>query len=340
MAEPQNFRIDISIMTLLKIVVVGLVLILLYINRQILLMLLVSMILASAMDPLVEWLYGKAKFPRGLSVILVYVVFLGLLGLVIYFLIPPMVEEFKQISGQVEDLRDKINTRTGYLTAVLNGLGFSRGLSALGQSISGFTADVFQKTLGVVNSLVQTVGVLVFTFYLISSENGMKNFIRSLVPYKHRAYAMNLTDKIQKSLGYWLLGQLVLSVMIFAMTFAGLYLLGVKYALALALLAGFLELIPYLGPFISAIPAVFVAFSESPTLAMFVIILYVVVQQLENYIIVPKVMGRTVGANPLVILLAILVGFQIAGLIGMIVAVPIVAATTAFLLDFREQREV
>ena len=339
MPEAQNLKLDISITTLLKIILVGLVLILLYVNREILLMLLVSMILASAMDPLVDWLYRKAKFPRGLSVILVYIVFLGLLGLVIYFLIPPMVDEFKQLSGRVEELRDKINSRTGSLTAALNELGFSRGLSDLGQSISGFTADVFQKTLGVVNSLVKTVGVLVFTFYLISSESGMKNFIRSLVPYKHQAYAMSLTDKIQKSIGYWLLGQLVLSVVIFALTFIGLSVLGVKYALALALLAGFLELIPYLGPIISAIPAVFVAFAESPTLALFVVILYVLVQQLENYIIVPKVMGRTVGANPLVILLAILVGFQIAGLVGMLVAVPIVAATTAFLHDFREQRE-
>lgn len=336
MSEPQDINIRISTIALIKIVVVALALVTLYIIRDIVLMLVVAMILASSMDPLVDWLYRKAKFPRGLSVILVYIVFLGFLGLVIYFLIPPMVEEFKQLSGRVDELREQITNRTGALSAGLNELGLSRGLSSLGQSISGFTANVFQKTLGVVSSLAQMIGVLVFTFYLISSENGMKNFIRSLVPLKHQAYAVGLTDKIQKQIGYWLLGQLVLSAVIFSLTFLGLTLLGVKYALALALLAGFLEIVPYMGPVLSAIPAVFVALAESPTLAMFVIILYVLIQQLENYIIVPKVMGRTVGANPLVILLAVLIGFQIAGIVGMLMAVPIVAATTAFVNDFRE----
>ena len=326
-------------MSLLKIVAVALLVVVLYIIRDILLMLVVSMVLASAMDPLVDWLFRKAKFPRGLSVILVYVVFLGLLGLVIYFLIPPMVDEFKQLAGQVDVLREQISSRAGSFTLALDQFGLLRGLSSLGESISGFTASVFQKSLGVVSGLAQTIGVLVFTFYLISSEHGMKNFVRSFVPFKHQAYAVALTDKIQKRIGYWLLGQILLSAIIFTLTFLGLTFLGVKYALALALLAGFLEVIPYIGPILSAIPAVLVAFAVSPTLAMFVIIMYVVIQQLENYIIVPKIMGRTVGANPLVILLAILIGFQIAGLVGMLMAVPLVAALTAFVNDFRESRE-
>lgn len=338
MAEPQNVKVHISTGALIKIVIVALFLVLLYTIRDIILMLLVAMILASAMDPLVDWLYRKAKFPRGLSVIMVYLLFLGLLALAVYFLIPPIILEFRELSGRIEGFRHDLSTRAGALSDALNQLGLARGLSALGQSFGELTNDIFQKTLGLVSSLVQLVGVLVFTFYLISSENGMKNFVRSLVPQKHQAYAVALTERIQTKIGYWLLGQLVLSAFIFSFTFLGLLALGVKYALALALLAGLLEIIPYLGPILSAIPAVFVAFAESPTLALFVIILYVLIQQTENYILVPKVMGRTIGTNPLLILLAVLIGFKIAGIVGLLMAVPIVGAITVFVSDFREQR--
>ncbi|OGE78229.1 MAG: hypothetical protein A2751_03680 [Candidatus Doudnabacteria bacterium RIFCSPHIGHO2_01_FULL_46_14] len=338
MAEPQNINVHISTMALVKIVVAGLLLLLLYVIRDIILMLVVAMILASAMDPLVDWLYRKAKFPRGLSVLMVYLFFLSLLGLVVYFLIPPITQEFNLLGARIEDFRHDLSTRAGSLSNALNQLGLARGLSALGQGFAELTNDVFQKTLGVVSSIVQLVGTLVFTFYLISSEHGMKNFVRSLVPYKHQAYVVGLTEKIQTKIGYWLLGQLVLSAFIFSFTFLGLLALGVKYALALALLAGLLEIVPYLGPILSAIPAVFVAFAESPTLAMFVIVLYILIQQTENYILVPKVMGRTIGTNPLLILLAVLIGFKIAGIIGLLMAVPVVGAITVFVNDFREQR--
>ena len=338
MPPSPDVNFHISTMALVKIVIVALIMVVLYMIRDIILMLVVAMILASAMDPLVDWLYRKAKFPRGLSVIMVYLFFLGLLAMIVYFLIPPIIVEFSQLSSRIEGFRHDLSNRAGDLAQTLNQLGLARGLSALGQSFSDLTNDVFQKTLGVVGSFVQLIGILVFTFYLISSENGMKNFIRSLVPYKHQAYVLGLTDKIQKKIGYWLLGQLVLSGFIFVFTFLGLTALGIKYALALALLAGLLEIVPYLGPILSAIPAVFVAFAHSPTQAAFVVLLYIVIQQTENYILVPKVMGKTVGANPLIILLAVLIGFKIAGIIGLLMAVPIVGAVTVFVNDFRESR--
>ena len=334
----QHTTISISTSTFIKIVVIGLLLLALYAVRDIVVMLVVAMILASAMDPLVEWLYRKARFPRGLSVLLVYVIFLGLLTLSIYFLVPPIVAEFSQLSGRIQEVKSEFSNQAGIVSNALNQLGFANGLSAIGESFGQLTSGFFQKTLGVVSSFVQVIAVLVFTFYLISSENGMKNFIKSLVPFRHQAYAVSLTDKIQKKIGYWLLGQLFLSAFIFAFTFLGLTLLGVKYALALALLAGLLEIVPYLGPILSAVPAVFIAFIESPPLALFTIILFVLIQQTENYILVPKVMGRTVGANPLLILLAVLVSFTLLGIVGMLIAVPIVAAVTVFISDVRERK--
>ncbi len=331
--------INISTSTLIKIVAVGLLLLALYAVQDIILILLVSMVLASAMDPLVEWLYRRAKFPRGLSVILVYVVFIAVVAAVFYFLIPPMVSQFNQLASRLEGFRGEFTARTSTLGKVLDQLGITSGFSALGQNFAKLTANFFQTTLGVFGGVIRVIAVLVISFYLISSENGMKNFIKSLVPFKHQAYALSLTDKIQRKIGYWLLGQLILSGFIFLLIFIGLTILGVKYALALALLAGLLEIVPYLGPSLSAVPAVFVAFVQSPPLALLVILLYIVVQQVENYILVPKIMGRSVGANPVIILLAVLVGFKLAGILGMLLAVPIVAAFGVFLSDFRESRE-
>ena len=112
-----------------------------------------------------------------------------------------------------------------------------------------------------------------------------------------------------------------------------------KYALALALLAGLLEIVPYLGPILSAIPAILVAFVQSPPLALFVLILYVVVQQIENHILVPKIMGRAIGVNPVIILVAVLLGFKIAGMLGMLLAVPMVAGLQVVISDYMAARD-
>lgn len=336
---PQKISINISTSSLIKIVIVGLLLAALYVVRDIILTLLISMILASAMDPLVDWLYRKAKFPRGLSVILVYLVFIAFVTMVIYFLIPPIVTQFNELADRLQGFRSELSNGTSTLTKVLDQLGITEGFTALSQNFAKITSNLFQTTLGVFSGIVQVVSALAITFYLISSESGMKNFVRSLVPYKHQAYVMALTDKIQTKIGRWLLGQLILSGSIFVLTFIGLTFLGVKFALALALLAGLLEIVPYLGPILSAIPAIFVAFAQSPSLALFVALLYIVVQQVENYVLVPRIMGRTVGANPVVILVAVLVGFKLAGILGMLLAVPIVAALGVFVNDLKEARD-
>jgi len=339
MAEPQKISINISTMALVKIVIFALLVFALYVVRDILIVLLISIVLASAMDPLVDWLYRKAKFPRGLSVILVYLVFVSLFVLVIYFLIPPMVEQFTQLAGRLQGFREELQSRTTNLSQVLDQLGIIDGLSALGRNFANISSNFFQTTLGVFSGLIQVIAVLAISFYLISSESGLKNFIKSLVPFKHHAYSMALTDKVQNKIARWLLGQLILSGFIFILTYIGLSVLGVRYTSRKTLLAGLLEIVPYLGPILSAIPAIFVAFVQAPPLALFTTLLYLVVQQVENYVLVPKIMGRTIGANPVVILVAVLVGFKLAGILGMLLAVPVVSAIQVFLDDYIDLRE-
>jgi len=120
------------------------------------------------------------------------------------------------------------------------------------------------------------------------------------------------------------------------LVYLGLTLLGVKYALTLALIAGILEIVPYVGPIISAIPGIILAFLQAPVLGLLVLILYIVIQQLENYVIFPQVMKKTVGLNPIVIIIAMLIGAKLAGILGIILSVPITAAITEFVKDFKK----
>jgi predicted PurR-regulated permease PerM len=183
---------------------------------------------------------------------------------------------------------------------------------------------------------------LVITFYFSVQENAVKQFIVWLTPKGKEEKTVLIIEKIQSRLGLWLRGQMLLSLIIFIITYVGLKILGIKYALVLALLAGFFEVVPYLGPILSAVPAVFLTLI-SPWggwfKALMVLVLYVVVQQAENNVIVPKVMARTVGLNPLIVIISILIGAKIAGVAGALVAVPVATALAVVLKELGYKTE-
>lgn len=335
--EVRDHGINISTLSILKVVFIGLLLWLLWIIRDIVLLFLISIIISSAIDPVADFL-RKRKIPRGLSVILVYILFLGLLSLVVFLMVPPITQQFQQISQT--DLYERFTSQIGVYQENLTHSDWGR---ALNDSIKEFAGNLggtlFQTTKGVVTGIVGIITVLTISFYLTAEENGMKNFIKHLAPYKHQAYVTGLVNKIQRKVGSWVLGQLILSVVIFGLTFVGLTFLKVDYALVLALIAGILELIPYIGPFIAAIPAVLFAFLQNPPLALAVLILYVVIQQLENHVIVPVVMSRSVGLNPVLVILAILIGGTLAGIMGALIAIPVVSGLSVFVADMMEAND-
>jgi predicted PurR-regulated permease PerM len=150
---------------------------------------------------------------------------------------------------------------------------------------------------------------------------------------------MDLFNRVQRKMGLWLRGQLILCLIIFALTYLGLSILGVKYALILALIAGLTEFIPYLGPFLGGVPAVFLAFTQSPTLAIFVAILYIIVQQIENNFLTPKIMEKAVGLNPIVSIAAIMVGFSIGGVIGALLSIPVATAAVVVIQDLLHKKQ-
>ncbi|MBP9802198.1 AI-2E family transporter [Patescibacteria group bacterium] len=335
-------KVSISIGTIIKTIVILLVLGFLFLIKDVLALLFVAVILSAAFDPLVDSLQKK-KIPRALSILGVYIIFLALVSGAIFLLSGPVVTQIKDIArdSSTAEFYHKIEDglkNLGQFSVNEDGQQQFNGLSVLTNSLSKAGSGIFSFVASLFGGVISFFIVLVITFYLVVEEDGMKRFIRTMTPLKHQPYVVQLMNRIQHRMGYWLRGQLILSLIVFTLVFTGLSILGVKYALILALVAGLFEIIPYLGPLMSAIPAVFFAFAQSPSKAVAVIVLYFLIQQAENHLIVPKVMGKSVGLNPIVVILSILIGARLAGPVGAILAVPVATALAVYLEDLAGEK--
>ncbi len=329
--------INISSSTIFRAILIALAFVFLYIIRDILITVFVAIIIAAAVAGPVNWLQ-KRKVPRVLSVIFIYLVILLVLAFIITLILPTIIEQVKQLAKFFPEFMEQTSLSMekwwgdyrleGNLQSLLNQ--FSGRLEQA-------TSSIFATIVALFGGLFSAIVILVISFYLSVRENGVKGFLLSLTPQEHHNYVSDLIDRIQIKIGGWLRGQLLLMLLIGVLTYIGLRLLNVDYALTLALIAGLFEIIPYIGPIVSAIPAVVLAFFQFPLLALAVFILYIVIQQLENYLIVPLVMRRAVGLNPVIIIIVMLVGAKLAGVLGIILAVPFSAGLTEFLKDIRKQ---
>ena len=334
----SNFKgVSISTGTIIRIIIILLVLGFLFLIKDVIALLFVAVILSAAFDPLVDWLQTK-KIPRALSILGVYIIFLSVVAGLIFGLAGP-------VKQQVIDIARDANTSQFYQKIdeglkSLRQFDFGENTKAVNEGLGVLTSNLSKATSGIFSFVVSLFGgvisffiILVITFYLVVEEEGMKRFVRTLTPVRHQPYVTQLINRIQHRMGYWLRGQLILSFIVFCLVYLGLSILGIKYALILALVAGLFEIIPYLGPLMSAIPAVFFAFAQSPSKAIMVVVLYFIIQQIENQLIVPKVMGKSVGLNPIIVILSILIGARVAGVVGAILAVPVATALAVYIED-------
>lgn len=335
---PQTQKLEISINSVLKIVLIGLALFFLWVIRDVLLVVFVSLVLAAAIDPAITSLERRG-IPRTFGITIIYIALLAVISLMFVLLVPLVTSQLTQLTDAFPQLYSKAFSLFERVKdqAILSSL--QQGLDSLNAAASQITKGLFTGLISVFGGIFSVIGVFVLTFYLTMEEKGMKRIAVDLAPAKYHPYLTQLFHRIEERLGNWLRGQLILGLIIAIMTYIGLTLLGVKYALVLALLAGLTELVPLIGPFIGAIPAVIVALAQEPILALWVVLLYIGIQQLENHLIVPRVMSRTTGLNPIVIIVALLVAAKVAGTVGFILAIPTVIIINAFLEDFLEEKK-
>jgi predicted PurR-regulated permease PerM len=335
--------INITVLGVVKIILILILFYFLYLVREVLAILFISLVFASAVDPWVDWM-KKKKIPRGVSILLIYLVMFAVIGLVVYLIIPPIAEQVYELSNNFPRILEKIisgfsalkeyTAKYGILDSIKESLG------TITSNLQSAAGGVFSTVSGIFGSIFSFFLVLVITFYMVVEENAIKKIVWSIAPQKNQVYIMQLINRMQHKIGLWLRGQLILSLIIFTLTYIGLLILDVKYALVLALIAGLTEFVPYLGPMLAAIPAVFLAFTQGGLmLTVFVGVLYYIIQLVENNIIVPKLMQKVIGLNPIISIAVLLVGFKVAGIVGAILSIPVATAVSVFIKDLFDGRE-
>ncbi len=335
----KQTTINISTATIIKLLIFFLAITFLYLIKEVLLIIFVALVLAAAFDPWVDW-FQKRKIPRSLGILTIYIVLFAIVSSAFILIVPPISKEVAQLSQNFPLYYEKIVSGWQHLQgSSLNAQEqLQQGLASLSQNLPQTLSNVIGTLFDVFGGLVSVLLVLVITFYLTVQEEATKGFIVSITPSRFQPYLMQLYGRIQSKMGQWLRGQIILSLVIFALTFIGLTILNVPYALILAFLAGLFEIVPFIGPLLAAIPAVFFAFLQSPFLGISTAILYLIIQELENHLIVPKIMSKAVGLNPLMVILIILIGAKLGGIVGALLAVPVATGVMVFIRDFRDKR--
>lgn len=338
----MNRTIEISSGTILRTIFILLLLWFLYLVRDIILLLFIAIIIVAAIDPIVDRLQRK-KIPRALSVVALYILLLSLFGFVVSLLVPPLTAEIEGLSQSFPQLIEKFSKYFQSIRefAVTHNLerNIADFFATVANRVSQTGANIFTGTITFLGGILEFLVILSIAFYMTVQEKGLKKFFAALLPDDHKDYVVNLVDRIEYKMGRWLQGQILLMILVFGLDYLGLLAIGAPYALILALTAGILEIIPYVGPIISAIIATAVSLLHGPVTGLLVLILFVAVQQLEGYVLTPLVMRRAVGLNPVVVIIALLVGAKLAGMIGIIVAVPVATAIGELVNDLTKKEE-
>lgn len=277
---------------------------------DIIFLLFIAFLVMTALHPLVLIL-ERLRVPRFLGILFIYAVTFGLFGVSLVGAVPTLMNQ----SGTL------ISELPGFITRVLPY--WNIDATAISQQIQPIGESLVKVTLGIFSNILAVVTVLVFTFYFLLERRHANDILTSIFGEIVAKQMLTILRSIERRLGAWVRGQLLLMTAVGILSYIGLLILHVEFALPLAILAGLLEIVPMVGPVLSAIPAILVALATSPLLALSVVSLYVIVQQLENNLLVPFIMKKSVGFAPLVTIILLMVGGRLSGLAGAVLSVPI-----------------
>ncbi len=304
-------KIEISHRTIIFTVIFLLGLWVLFQIRDILFLVFIAFILMTALRPLVDWL-AWARIPRVLAILFIYIIVFGFFGVSFAGTIPSLVIQSTKFMQELPTFLEKVLPY------------WNIDARSLSQQIAPISENILKLTVGIFSNILTTLTVLVFTFYFLLERKRLESLLMSTMGEDAAERVIVAIKEVESRLGAWVNGQILLMALVGVSVYFGLTLLRVDFALPLAIIAGVLEIVPMVGPIASAIPAILVALTMSPLLALSVVALYFIVQQVENNIFVPLILKKSVGLSPIVTIFALMVGGRLAGIVGAILAVPIV----------------
>lgn len=318
-------KIDISHKTVIFVAIFILTLWIIFLIRDLLIILFIGLILMSALRPMVNFFVG-IKVPKAIAIVFTYIIIIAFVGSILVGIVPPLIEQSTRLIVTLPPLVAEAFKITNIDQSVLQ------------SELTSFSRNIFSLTITLFDNILTIIFLLVITFYLLMERDNLEKRAATLF-IGNEERTKKLLVKIEEKLGAWLRGQLFLSVIIGVVSYIGLFSLNIPYALPLALFAGIMEVIPVIGPIISALPSILIALTISPVLGLGVAAMFFVIQQLENHLIVPQVMKRAVGLNPLVVILAIAVGSRLLGFAGALLAVPFSVVLQIIAADIIEGRK-
>ncbi len=312
--------------TMLRAVLVVLGCYIIYEARNVLLILFVSFILATVLHPIAKWAQ-KFYLPRTITILGVYFFGLILLAGVGYLLVPVLLSEITSIVQNFSSLWDKAIVLLPPDKSIMLRDALQANIASIAAELKNGLFLTVSSLLSTVQGIFVAVGVIVlimvFAFYMVVDDFKMKKLLALCMPPRFATPTARLFQNIQRRLGGWARGQIILSFVIGVMVYFSLLLIGVPYAFALASLAFLLEFIPYVGPALSGLFGIFFALTVSPLAAIITALAYYIIQQLENNLIVPKIMERATGVDSIMSMISILVCVTLFGALGVLLGVPL-----------------
>jgi predicted PurR-regulated permease PerM len=318
----------------------------LYHARHALVVVYVSVLLAIGIGPVVRAIEAKLTVPvwrwrppRWMPILIVYFVMVSIALAVGLLVVPPLVAQGQELWMRLPRLLDRAQTFLLEHDIISHRITLEEAVLKAPGAPGTAVGTVASAVTRVATSILALITILMLTFYLLLESNSLFTGFARLFPRHQRPRVEEASRKISGKVSAWLNGQLILALTIGSSAAAGLYFLGVPYFWVLALVAAIGETIPVVGPILSAIPAVIVGFTVSPRTGLFVLLFWVIQQQLENHLLVPKVMERQVGISPVTVIVALLVGGTLLGVTGALLAVPTAAIIQVLVQELLDERD-
>ncbi len=340
----NHVTINITYGAIWKTVAILLLLYFIYQVRDVVLVIILAVVIASALEPGTKWLV-RHKIPRVVSAFLLYFSIIAVIFGVVYFLIPPLLNESVSLVNnipqyvKVAEIWPPIK-KIAPIFQIQTVIPVSAIATGLTSAVSSFMGDPFETAGNFFNGIVSFVLTIVISFYMVVREDGVEQFLRLVVPLKNEPYVIDLWKRTQRKIGRWMQGQLLLELIVSVLIYFGLIILRIPHPLLLAIFGFIFELIPVFGMSLAAIPAVILAILNSGfSLGLLVAGLYLIIQQFESNIIYPLVVKKMVGIPPLLVIIALVIGGELGGLIGVILSVPICVAITEYMDDIGVKRK-
>ncbi|MFA6408107.1 MAG: AI-2E family transporter [Candidatus Paceibacterota bacterium] len=343
----KEFRVSITPGTITAAVFISIGAYVFWLLRDLALLVLTAIVIASAIEPEIAF-FIRHRVPRFFAAILVYVLIFGSLFVLLYFFFPPIIADaagfLSEMPQYLETLKasnsfSSISNASSLIGSSYDLQSFIQTLFSLQSTFASGSGSIMQIFITFFGGIISMLLVIVLSFYFALQDTGVDDFLRLVMPLEYENYSVDLWKRAQKKIGLWMQGQILLSVIVAVLVYLGLLILGIPFALLLAIFTALAEIIPIFGSLIAGAAAVVVAYSSGGVaLSAIVLGLYIVVNQFEANLIYPLIVKKVVGVPPLLVIVALVAGYTLAGFLGALLSVPVAAVMLELINDFDKRK--